>query len=617
MCGIFGYVGEIKKERGHACLSTLAHRGPDAEGVYHTSEIFLGHRRLSILDLSEKGAQPMSYKNNRYQIIFNGEIYNFLELRLELEKLGHNFKSESDTEVILSAFTEWGEKCLHKFNGMWALAIWDNQEKDLFLSRDRFGKKPLFYSTLGHDFTFASEMKAIAPLLPKIEPNRKIIDDISHIFYYESMEECLIKDIKHFPAGYYGWYTKGSLSLTRYWNTLDHLIEVPNSYEEQVEMFRELFLDACKIRMRSDVPIGTALSGGLDSSAVFGAIAHLSQNGAGARSNTDWQHAFTASFPGTPLDELEWATKVAEYCGANITPVEIKPEDHLGTFYEDIYRFEDLYITPHIPFTATYGAMKKAGVTVTLDGHGADELFGGYSFDYLHILHDEMFNFKNSRTVIDTYYDSQITDEAQFGKLPPKSIFWFKQFGKNAAKHLLRYKNTHPDAQHPRFQSMDYFTQKLYISFHQTVLPTLLRNYDRYSMMRGMEIRMPFMDHRIVSLAFSLPWQSKIRNGYTKSIIRDAVADLIPKDVTYRKTKIGFNAPMANWFKGPLRPFFTEALESKDFNNCNLIDSVSVKKEVTEVMNNPAATFSAAEHAWRQISPYFWEKGFLDKIKKL
>ncbi len=616
MCGIFGHIGKIETDKALLCLRTLSHRGPDGEGHYTAPGVFLGHRRLSILDLSENGKQPMSYANGRYWITFNGEIYNFLEIRKELETLGHTFQSQSDTEIILAAFLQWKEECLHKFNGMWSFAIWDSKEQSLFLSRDRFGKKPLFYTSSPAGFSFASEMKALAPLLSEVIPNERIIDDIPHIFYYESTDECLLKGIHRLPAGHYGWYKDGQLTQTRYWNTLDHLVAVPESYEEQVAMFRELFLDAVKIRMRSDVPIGTALSGGLDSSAVFGAIAHLSKTDAGARASSDWQHAFSASFPGTPLDEIIWAEKVAKHCGADITPVVIKPEEHLASFYEDIYRFEDLYITPHIPFVATYGAMKQSGVTVTLDGHGADELFGGYSFDYLHILHDELFHIKNSQLVIDTYYESQLTDGKQFANLPPKGIFWLKQFTKNAAKRILRYKNTHPDQDHPQFQAMDYFTQKLYISFHQTVLPTLLRNYDRYSMMRGVEIRMPFMDHRLVSLAFSLPWQSKLKNGFTKSIIRDAVADLIPKDVAYRKTKIGFNAPMVDWFKGPLRPFMNEAMASSDFAACNLISPAEVKKEVEEMIIKPDATFHDAERVWKKISPFFWQQGFLKKLSK-
>ena len=617
MCGIFGYVGNIKHDRGLTCLRTMTHRGPDGEGTFQSPDIFLGHRRLAILDLSDKGKQPMPYANDRYQITYNGEIYNFIEIRDELKKLGHTFRSESDTEVILASFVEWGETCVQKFNGMWAFAIWDTKSKELFLSRDRFGKKPLYYAWMGEDFVFASEMKAIAPLLPKIEPDLDIINDVSRIFYYESTERCLIKGINRYPAGHSGWVKNKKLSLTRYWHTLDNLIDVPETYEEQVELFRELFLDACKIRMRSDVPIGTALSGGLDSSAVFSTLSYLSKQNPNTRQSSDWQHAFAASFPGTPLDEIEWAERVAKHCRTNITPVVIDPTEHLDEFYTKVYEFEDLYITPHIPFVATYGAMRKAGVMVTLDGHGADELFGGYSFDYLHILHDEMFNLKNTKSVVDTYYDSQITDDTQFNTLPSKNLFILKQFIRNAGKKLLGYKNTHPDSSHPKLQELDYFTQKLYISFHQTVLPTLLRNYDRYSMMNGVEIRMPFMDHRLVSLAFSLTWQSKIRGGYTKAIIRDAVADLMPKEVAYRKTKIGFNAPMVNWFKGPMRTFFEEIMVNTDFKQSSIVDATETTQKIRNVIDNPKATFHEAEAAWIAITPYLWQQGFLKQIKKI
>ena len=617
MCGIFGYVGNIKHDRGLTCLRTMTHRGPDGEGTFQSPDIFLGHRRLAILDLSDKGKQPMPYANDRYQITYNGEIYNFIEIRDELKKLGHTFRSESDTEVILASFVEWGETCVQKFNGMWAFAIWDTKSKELFLSRDRFGKKPLYYAWMGEDFVFASEMKAIAPLLPKIEPDLDIINDVSRIFYYESTERCLIKGINRYPAGHSGWVKNKKLSLTRYWHTLDNLIDVPETYEEQVELFRELFLDACKIRMRSDVPIGTALSGGLDSSAVFSTLSYLSKQNPNTRQSSDWQHAFAASFPGTPLDEIEWAERVAKHCRTNITPVVIDPTEHLDEFYTKVYEFEDLYITPHIPFVATYGAMRKAGVMVTLDGHGADELFGGYSFDYLHILHDEMFNLKNTKSVVDTYYDSQITDDTQFNTLPSKNLFILKQFIRNAGKKLLGYKNTHPDSSHPKWRELDYFTQKLYISFHQTVLPTLLRNYDRYSMMNGVEIRMPFMDHRLVSLAFSLTWQSKIRGGYTKAIIRDAVADLMPKEVAYRKTKIGFNAPMVNWFKGPMRTFFEEIMVNTDFKQSSIVDATETTQKIRNVIDNPKATFHEAEAAWIAITPYLWQQGFLKQIKKI
>src|SRR3989339_163878 len=204
MCGIFGHIGHIDKNLALKCTNTLKHRGPDGFGLHHTNDFCFGHRRLSILDLSVLGKQPMSYADNRYFITFNGEIYNFLEIKKELISRGYKFKSESDTEIILASFMEWREKCLDKFNGMWAIGIWDNKNKELFLSRDRFGKKPLFYNQQNQDLTFASEMKAITPLLPIIEVNYELIK--GKVFNYEHTPECLIKDIKRFPAGHFGFF---------------------------------------------------------------------------------------------------------------------------------------------------------------------------------------------------------------------------------------------------------------------------------------------------------------------------------------------------------------------------------------------------------------------------
>jgi asparagine synthase (glutamine-hydrolysing) len=615
MCGIFGYIGSLQHEHGVTLTRTLAHRGPDGEGFFHTPEVFLGHRRLAILDRTDSSAQPMTAADGRYTITYNGEIYNFLEVRASLEALGHTFRSSGDTEIILTAFKAWGADCVHHFNGMWAFAIWDNVEKQLFLSRDRFGKKPLFYASLGRDFAFGSEMKAIAPLLPAIEPNTTLTSATDQLFYYEYTTGTLIKNVHRFPAGHNGWVKNGVLTTKRYWHTLDHLVSVPDRYEDQVAQFRELFFDACRIRMRADVPIGTALSGGLDSSAVFGTIAWHSTHGEHPRASRDWQHAFSASFPGTPLDEIEWAEKVATHCGAPLTTVVIDPATHVENFLDELYRFEDLYLTPHIPFFDTYGAMRAAGVVVTLDGHGADELFGGYHFDYLHIIHDELGNPTRVKDVIDTYYRSCLVDGRQFGSLPPKAWFAAKQIGKNAAKHLLRHHNHHPDDQHPAWSTLDYFTQKLYISFHQTVLPTLLRNYDRYSMAHGIEIRMPFMDHRIVSLAFSLPASTKVRDGYTKKIIRDAVADILPHDVVYRTTKVGFNAPMVDWMKGPLRHFFEAALERLPTTS-PLANPQTAAALVGRVIENPSASFVEASVAWSALAPFLWEEGFVARVRE-
>jgi len=616
MCGIFGHVGPIDQASLHRCLRPLQHRGPDSTGVWHTPEISFGHQRLAILDLSDLGKQPMSFCNERYWITYNGEIYNFLELRKDLEAEGRVFKTQSDTEVILAAFSEWGEKCLDRFNGMWAFAIWDGKEKALFLARDRFGKKPLFYASLPSGFAFASEMKALFPLFDQVRPNQDLLRDGSRIFSYETTDECLVQGIRRFPAGTLAWYKNGKLSLRRWWDTLDHLVQVPSSYPDQVEQFRELFIDACRIRMRSDVPLGTALSGGLDSSCTLAALAHAARTGPGKRSSSDWQHAFVATFPGTPLDEAGYAKMMTDHLGIQATFIEIDPLKVIDKLYEHLYLFEELYITPPIPFMLTYGAMRAQGITVTLDGHGADECFGGYDFDYLSALRDAGLNLRQIRMILSTRYASFPKDSSQF-PLPSPFLFWIQWHLARIAKNLLN-----PGAflskniQHPNWKRLDHLTRRLYLSAHHTILPTILRNYDRYSMANGVEIRMPFMDYRIVTYAFSLPWTSKIRDGYSKSIIRDAMASFLPPAVAYRKSKIGFNSPIVDWMKGALREFFMDAVHAKSFKECSLINPKEVHQKVRQVIDDPDATFQDAQSAWTMLSPYLWECAMLSESGK-
>lgn len=616
MCGIFGHVGYIPQQLAQLCTDTLAHRGPDGRGLWHTPEITLGHRRLSILDLSDNAKQPMSYADGRYHITFNGEIYNFLEIRAELESKGYHFHSQSDTEVVLAAFTAWGEDCQHKFNGMWALAIWDTRKQALFLSRDRLGKKPLFYTTLpGGAFVFASEMKAFFPLLGEVRPNKAVVMDAGRMFSYEATDACVIEGIKRFPAGHCGWLRANQLATRRWWCTLDHLIEVPQRYEEQVEQFRALFLDACRLRMRSDVPIGTALSGGLDSSATISAMAYLGKDTSAQRMGKSWQHAFVAGFPGTPLDETEYAKMVTNHIGIDATIININPLDAMDKLDDYFYLFEDLYITSPIPFMLTYAAVKAHGISVTLDGHGADELFGGYNFDYILALRDAGWNLKQAYEIVGAYYDAHPKQTGQFVRLPSRTRYIAEHHARHMAKKILRRSSgaVSRDAQHPAWKQLGHLNQQLYVSTHETVLPTLLRNYDRYSMANGVEIRMPFLDHRILSFAFSLPWSAKIRGGYSKAIVRDAAAPYMPREVAYRKTKIGFNSPIVDWMKGPLKSYMMDTISSQSFKECQLIDSANVSNQIQHVINNPDAKFSEGECAWTMLTPYLWERAVLKR----
>ena len=619
MCGILGFIGDWNVDKEIA-LFTLAHRGPDDWGLWENSnkKVVLGHRRLSILDTTDCGRQPMITDDSRYAIIFNGEIYNFIEIRKKLVSYGWSFRSQSDTEVLLKAYIHWGPDCLLKFNGMWALAIWDDKKQELFLSRDRFGKKPLFYSEKNKALMFASEMKALFSGLGRVEANYDLVEKAKKDFFsYESTQECLIKGIKRFPAGHYGLYKGGELSLIRYWCTLDHLPEIPRRYEDQVEMFRELFLDACRLRMRSDVPIGTALSGGLDSSGTISSMAYLSKNTMDERASKDWQHAFVASFPGTPIDERCYAQKVVDHLGIKATYINIDPLKGIDSLYDYLYLFEEFYLTSPIPFMLTYKEVKDYGTSVTLDGHGADELYGGYDFDFIKALKDAGFNLTKINEILDTYYNSYPKDSAQFEKLPSKTRYLLTWHLKSFAKRILRRSPlTSQDMKHPIWKEMDYLTKNLYVSTHDTILPTLLRNYDRYSMANGVEIRMPFMDYRIVTFAFALPWTSKINNGFSKAIIRDALAPLMPYDIAYRKEKVGFNSPIVDWIKGPLKSFFLDVIESKAFRECNLINPLQTASVIRNVINDPCAKWGIAEQAWIMLTPFLWEQA-LNKGKKL
>ena len=623
MCGIFGAVRtQLSPKVAENCIDRLAHRGPDGSGLWQEDDVTLGHRRLSILDLSDNGKQPMFSQDGRYVLVFNGEIYNFTEIRKELIDKGYSFVSDCDSEVIIAAYMEWREGCMSRFNGMWAFAIWDRSEKTLFLCRDRFGVKPLYYTYLqgcGGSLAFASEMKAIIPLMKDVRANREIVTDANRMVYYESTEECVIEGIYKLPAGCYAYLRPNSdtLSITRYWNTLDNLIEVPKTYEEQVEMCREIFLDACKIRMRSDVTIGTALSGGLDSSATICAMAHLAQSSSDMRMNRDWQHAFVATFPGTTQDESVYARKVTDYLGIDSTEIVIDPAKAIDKLDDYIYKFEDVYLTSPIPMMELYGALRENGTYVTIDGHGADELFGGYTFDFIKALNDASTK-EEKDMILTAYIESFPKDGSNMALRKPTGTGVYLSTLKtrlndwrNRKKQPYKAVRASSDT---RYKKMDTLGKILYASSHETILPTLLRNYDRYSMTNSVEIRMPFMDYRMVSLAMSLPWQSKLHGGYSKSIIRDAMAPYMPNEIAYRRTKIGFNSPIVEWMKGPMKEYFTDMVTSADFASCNLIDAASAKSMVETVINDENASFAMGEKAFCAVYPYMWERGFMKRF---
>ncbi len=601
MCGIFGFAGSLSIEVATICTNRLAHRGPDGQGIRQYRGAVLGHRRLAILDLTTDGDQPFSDAQGRYHIVFNGEIYNFLELRGELEKQGVHFKSQSDTEVLLAAYIHWGEDFLSRLNGMWSFAIWDELAQSLFLSRDRLGKKPLFYAITKNGLAFASEMKALLPLLDNASVDEALVRDRSRYFTYEASEDCLIQEIKRLPAGHCATWNGVSLKKWRWWEHKDHSTLVPQRYEEQVEFLRALLFDACRIRMRSDVPLGAALSGGLDSSSICAMVAQNNLTGRSARLSREKQKSFIASFPGSFNDETDFAVAVSRHLDIEPCIVHINAEREAGMLLDRTYLFEELYISCPSPFMATYEAVAQKKIKVTLDGHGADELFCGYPVDVLKAFGDAPLNPLAHFEILRTYFGANTSAMGVYGRSMATLRAAMKQYFREG-RHLLKTRQV-PEGVDAALRRLTY----------ETVLPTLLRNYDRYSMSQGVEIRMPFLDYRIVSFAFSIPWTSKIRNGFTKAILRDAVAPFLPKDIVRRRAKIGFNPPMTDWMRGPMRAFFLDHLASSAFKSCNLIDPAKVTLAVERIMKGEKRDFAAGENAWTLIAPYFWELGFLKR----
>lgn len=612
MCGIFvhlpGSGNVLDYDLAYRCLSRLAHRGPDGEGLWQESGVTLGHRRLAILDTTSAGHQPMHSADGRYVATYNGEIYNFLEIRQELEALGHSFRSKSDTEVLLVAFRQWGQDCLDRFNGMWALAIWDTRERKLFLARDRFGKKPLFYARLaGGGLAFASEMKALFPLLSSLRPNIDLIHDPNRLMTYEATAACLIEGIERFPAGHRGWVNRaGTLNIERWWYTLDHLHAPPSDFASSVEQLEELLLDACRLRMRSDVPLGTALSGGLDSGTVAACMA-------AAETIKGSHKAFVMSFPGSTLDETAGAQKIARHLDISLAVLEVDTSRLATDLERQLWLFEEIYLTSPAPFMETYRQIKCAGVSVTLDGHGADELFGGYHFDFLAALRDATPRPLPAWQIVNAFFD-------QLALLAPQPFlrrlkFWSGAELRGIARSFLPTRSTisSNDKDHPRWRQLDNLTRKLYVSTHETILPTLLRNYDRCSMAHGVEIRMPFLDHRIVTLAFSMPWHHKFRSGHSKAVLRNIAAKRLPTEIARQQTKIGFNPPLADWLRGPLRHYVEDLMISRAFQESKVHDPNQTRSSVRQVLDAPTGDFRLAERAWHHLVPHLWERAVLGR----
>lgn len=571
MCGITGLWSIAARDVGEptirAFTELLAHRGPDGQGVWHDriARLWLGHRRLAVIDPTTAAAQPMSDSSGRYRIVYNGEIYNYLELRKELQSLGHRFASDSDTEVLLVAYIEWGADALLRLNGMWAFAIWDAHRQTLFCARDRFGVKPFFYSWREGVFAFSSELKAwvALPEFPlDIDPHYIIAGTSAETTHFS-----ILREVRSLSPGHSVEVgPEGRLAVTRWWRTIDHLPDVPQTIEEQAEQYRATFLDACRIRLRSDVEVGVSLSGGLDSSSVLAGVALLQQDAAG---KADRVRAFTQGFPGQQNDESQWASRAAESVGSahQFTSLDVT---RMAQFLSDaVYSLESVEFFP-LGVWAHYRKIRAAGVVVLLEGHGADEALAGYSS----YVNDQRLRQLGRLKLRDWHSNlrlGQALDSLEAQPLLSSAWADLSQIARGL-KQVAR-----PVSSRVRTGGIDWspgpaiisailerdlelaretthltsLNRHLYADFHHMTQPSILRRFDRLSMAHGIEVRSPFLDFRLVTFAFALPDSSKIGNQQTKRVLREAMTGTLEDSVRLRSSKVGFVAPQAEWLSSP------------------------------------------------------------------
>ena len=628
MCGITGLWnlnGEPISPNSLRCfIDSLAHRGPDGSDIYidQAANLGLGHRRLAIIDTSDGGRQPMSYAEGRYWIVFNGEIYNFLELKSKLEQLGYRFKTDSDTEVILTAYHHWGEDCQLKFNGMWALAIWDRDERRLFISRDRFGVKPMIYYFDDKRFAFASEMKAFLALdwfRPEFDPAMVALA-LTNERLIEGDERGLIRGLRHLLGGHSLTLRAGEPpKIRRWWNTLEHLESAPQTYDDQVARFRELFLNACRIRMRSDVPIGTALSGGLDSSSILCGMNYIrNTTNASDRLAHEWQKAFVMTYPGAAIDERKYADEVIQHTG--VTPIYCTgaSELYLDHFDDILFQYEeisDIHLGPWLVHTA----QRENGVVVTIDGHGGDEVLGGYPWYVTAALKDSIaaFSPRRSYDLVSIMKGLELFPQSQFYIKSAQALFtkmtkedqqpWLVQpaadFESPAYEHDL-----------PLIKNRDALFKSLYVDFHFTQLPTNLRDFDRLSMAHGVEVRSPFMDWRLVCFLFSLPSSTKIGSGFTKRILRDAMKGILPESIRTRTRKLGFPNLAEAWTSPRAQNFMRDIIHSLEFRQSGIWDGKKVADDFALAMHDQNS--EQLHRAWIYVQAMSLMRLFHEKRKE-
>ena len=619
MCGINGIITkfeepdilEIKKMN-----SVIRHRGPDDEGVLKYKNVLLGHVRLSIQDLSTKGRQPMS-TDNRYWIIFNGEIYNFKEIRSDLEKIGYNFFSNTDTEVIINSYKEWGEDCFVKFNGMWSLAILDKKEDKIIICRDRYGVKPCYIALTNKKIIFSSEIKGV------FASNENFSIDQNKTFNNDQIKETYFttgfKDIDIVQPGHI--YTidisKPILTKKRWWYSLSSLPYIAPTYNKIKEDVRHKLINATKLRLTADAKIATSLSGGIDSSIIFSILNSFDQT-----SNINL-NPFIINYQGNHT--FEAAKKFSKSKDKEPVIVNIKTNKKLN----DTDSIKDILSSLEIndfflKQVELYKAQKENGFKVSIDGHGADESHGGYTRNITHFaiqFQNSLFKsfnaihkMKNTETLLKLIQNNNLLKLNKEILINKKKSLLLAQKTKNQYIEQDKFLElpTSLISDLNDLQNFGYGFQSLYLDSQYGFLQWLLNKWDKASMSSSIEIRSPFLDWNFFQYSLAIPIEFKIQSHLNKSILRDAFANDLSDEINETHLKQGLNSEQIN-SNVQIDRLITDSINNEDFKN----HSVWNGKKIIKDFNNNEKKISCVGDIWQITKLYLQEKGFKEKSENV
>lgn len=631
MCGIAGWIN-LENNRGadqseavlHAMCERMKHRGPDSEGLWLDERVALGMRRLSIIDLAT-GEQPVYSEDRSVVVVMNGELYNFREVRGELEKRGHTFETNTDTEILPHLYEEYGEAMLDEINGMFAFALWDKRREKLLIARDRFGEKPLYYGIFDGKLIFASELKV---LLENPSVSAEINTDALRQFLsfdYVPAPHSIYKGIYKLPAAHFLTVEKGEVKTRRYWNLTWHKNGNVPTIEKAAEDLRELLADAVKMRLVSDVPLGILLSGGVDSSTVAAFATQFS---------TEKVKTFSIGFEEDSFDESKFARQVATHLDTEHYEEKLSVEkaadliSEIGTWLDE--PMSDGSLIP----TFLLSRFVRKHVTVALGGDGGDEIFAGYPMYFGHKVanlygkiprffrsgliepvvnnlpvstKNLSFDYKAKRFVAASKYDTVTRHHSWFGSfsIDEQSSLLSKDVQASTsddiykgARELLEICDAHDEIEKMQFLDINFYMAE-----------DILTKVDRASMAVSLEVRAPFLDPRVAQFAAQLPLEYKLKGNKGKYILKKAVEPLLPKEILQRPKK-GFGIPIAEWLKGRLNPLLHDLLAPERLKNQGLFDAAFVQKLITEHESGAA---SHHKQLWTLLVFQLWSDNFLKK----